>query len=142
LWGKVRYKIRPNFLRIPINAEILARQERFDKAISVLSEAQDDEHKVGQLLEIYYSWANSQDNEEKRQQIAETAIKIPIDSVIKRNIPVLIMLCKLSIIAKEKNFCDDLIKTIESINPNVDELGRIKKQYNEIWSKYPENVMQ
>lgn len=133
IWRRIRYKTRPEFLRIPIEAEILARQERFEQALSVLSRASDDEHKVGQSLEIYFAWANSQTDDEERKHIAKTGLSQPIDPIIQRNVPVLIMRCNLALIAKDRERCEEAINTINTINPHLRELERIKEEYRETW---------
>jgi|GEM_PF-3212622 len=134
IWEANRHRIRQDLLKTPIEAEILARQGKFERALSVLRRATDDEHKVGQTLEIYLAWADSQADEEESRQIASTGLSVPIQPNIQRNVPVLIMRCRLALVARDRKCYDEAMGAIKTINPSLPELKRIEEEYRAIWA--------
>ena len=132
-WKKYRFKIRPDYLRVPIEADLLIRQNRHEDAISLLKTLPEDEHSIGQLLEAYLDWANSQNEIKEKKRIAVEGLSIPLDNITIKNIPVLITKSKLSIVADNKNVSIETIDLIEEINPNVKELNRIYQDYCTNW---------
>ena len=111
--------MKPEFLKVSIQAEILWRQGKFEQAIAELGKAQNDEHRAGQILEIYVNWANSRPTVEERIGIARMGLSLPVDDVISRNVPALITRSKLAILADDKKLFDKIVKMIYSLNANV-----------------------
>ena len=134
VWRGSIYKIRPDFLKIKIEAEILVRQGKFEHAISVIGQAKDDEHKIRQTLEIYLAWISSSPDKEERKTISDVVFKLPINPVALNDIPILILLCRIALLGENRDKCDSVIQSIEAINPNLFELTRIYEEYNSIWA--------
>jgi tetratricopeptide (TPR) repeat protein len=133
VWRNSMHKIRPDFLKISIEAELLIRREKYEDALRVLNEARSDEHKIGQILEIYYAWANSTPDKSERKNIAEVGLNLSIDPMLLVDVPILIILCRLALIAENKGKCDSIIESIKVINPHHPELSRIYEEYSKLW---------
>lgn len=132
--GRSHDNIRPEFLKTTVTAEILVRREKYEKAISIIDLVREDEHNIWLKLEIYLSWANKTLDEEERKNIALKGIQSGLQyPIILHDIPVLIILSRLALIAEDKDSCDEFINYLKIINPHHYELERIIEEYADIW---------
>jgi tetratricopeptide (TPR) repeat protein len=128
-WKRFRYRIRPEFLRIPIECDLLVKQGHYDRAIREMKLLPDDEHKIGQMLEAYSSWASSKGDSDEAIRIAEEALQIKVPPAILKNVPVLVTRTKLSIVAMREDIYEESMLKISELNPYVSEIARLQAEH-------------
>lgn len=137
IWKNVEDKLHPEILRIPIQATLAVEQGKYDEALSILRRRDDDEHSVGQKLEIYYEWATNSNDEDEKKRIALQGIKEfagVISANLGHNVPLLISYAKLTILVGNKALYDEIDQKVLDINPNITELDKIKAELKPSWN--------
>lgn len=138
IWEGAKDKLRPEFLRIPIQATIAVEHDKYEEALSIMRRrAEDDEHSVGQKLEIYYEWASNAVDKDEQKRIALQGIEElsnPISSNLGHNVPLLISYAKLALAAEDKKLFKEIEQQVLSINSNITELDKIKAEQRPAWN--------
>lgn len=137
IWRNVEDKLYPEILRIPIQATLAVEQGKYDRALSIMRQkGEDDEHSVGQKLEIYYEWAKNSIDSDEKQRIASQGIKELagiIGTSLDHNVPLLISYAKLAIVVGSKALYEEIEQKVLKINPYIRELDRIKAELKPSW---------
>jgi tetratricopeptide (TPR) repeat protein len=131
VWNAGKDKLRPELLRYPIEAALAVEQGHYDDALSLMRLTTQDEHSVGQRVEIYYVWAENTNNEDGKMEIARRGLEefsALLESNLGRNVPLLISYAKLSIVARDIALYEEIERRIRQINPDITELERIKAE--------------
>lgn len=126
IWREVQYRLDPDRLRYPIAAELALREGRFEEALAAIRQApEQDEHSVGQKLEIYYAWASTT-GDGSATQIAQDGLAEPISPVLSLNVPVLLSRAKLALVAGEPQVLEGILGQLTALNPELPEISRFR----------------
>ncbi|RJP78255.1 MAG: hypothetical protein C4522_13355 [Desulfobacteraceae bacterium] len=131
--SKSRDNAFPKFMVDASSIEILVHEKKFDEAIRLTGRInQDDQNRVGQTKEIYASWAISTDDPVEKKKIAELGLNVPMNEMLERNAPLLVTCAKLAGSAQDKTKLLYYLNKLESVNPEMSEINRIKELFRDI----------
>ena len=134
IFKQVHKKIVPVFLSAAIESEIEVIRKNYRFAINILNSQVQDEHSVGQKLEVYFTWSMNVEDVEERKIIAREGLNIKINKELKNNVPTLFSIGKLAIVANEYEEYIKIKNLITAINPEIQDLQVFAKSINPEWT--------
>ncbi|HJR06227.1 MAG TPA: hypothetical protein VJ842_02945 [Pyrinomonadaceae bacterium] len=137
IWKHSEERLQPEFLRIPIQAVMAVTSGKYEDALSLTKQREEDEHSIGQQLEIYFEWAKSAKDNDEAVRIAKHGIADlapTINTNLGRNVPVLLSYSKLAIMAVDKPLLEQIKREVMLINPEIEEIDRIVAELKPEWA--------
>ena len=110
----------PN-MQILVEVELCVGFKDFERALSLLPDiSSDDVHSVGLKRKVYLSWARSLDEDPSTAaRIAKAGLEVPMDPVLKSNIPLLVTSAKLARITGDHKSYEGFLRSLDRLNPQV-----------------------
>lgn len=120
LMKKRDWQVSPERYKKPIEVEIYIAKDQFKEALAALRNVPaDDEHLTGMKIKTYLRWARREHRPDEQKRIALDGLSLPVDPLLRTNIPIMVTLTRLALIAEDSAQYDGLLAEISALNSNV-----------------------
>lgn len=120
LLEKLKWNVIPNSYLLPIKVEIFISQYKWSDATELLRNiSNNDANLVGLKMKTHLNWARSEENVQRKMEIANEVLTIPLTNELLKNIKILILSARISLISNHIESFQKYKTLINQINPAI-----------------------